>query len=58
MGDHLDYIPNWRGGSIREAMKLNEWIKVQISFLEAEIFAINGDYSFMFNRRAPEYDRL
>ncbi|NLC44234.1 MAG: hypothetical protein GX783_08120 [Clostridiales bacterium] len=53
-GDYTRLAPNWRGGTPK--LSSDNYYNIQVSFLEAELFAIEGDFGFTINTGVPAYD--
>ncbi len=57
-GDKLDEPLRWKGGGLEKFVEEGRWVRLDIFFEQAEVFAITGDFDFTINTRAPAYERL
>lgn len=57
-GDHPSCPLEWKGGSLGRFCGENQWIRLHVRMEQAELFAVEGDFAFTINTRAPDYDRL
>ena len=56
--DKLDEPLRWKGGGLEKFVEEGRWVRLDIFFEQAEVFAITGDFDFTINTRAPAYERL
>ncbi|MBR6268186.1 MAG: hypothetical protein IKR28_07660, partial [Selenomonadaceae bacterium] len=57
-GDVMDAPLRWKGGGLERFVREGSWIQLYITFEQAEVYAIMGDFACNINTLAPAYDFL
>lgn len=56
-GDQISAPLRWKG-DLQALVDSGQWVQLHIVFEQAEVYAIEGDFAFNINTRAPAYDFL